>query len=134
MNYSGGRKSVSWQVWNNNNLNDLHNIINDLFQNYFTKLKLAKNTDIVYFKAITNFTINNNFIMLNSKIYLQATSTVQGEYSSSMIAYLFLNYYECCYIYNSLHLHRHIVDIILISTDNVTKLKSCSISLLLKIK
>ena len=62
--------------------------------------------------------------MHNSKIYLQVTGIAQNECSSSMLADLFLYYYECSYIYNSLHLYRYINDIILISTDNIT----CSFS------
>ena len=61
-------------LFNNINLNDLYNIINDLFQKYFTKLKLTKCIDIIYFKTLKNFIICNNFIIHNSKIYLQVAS------------------------------------------------------------
>ena len=37
-----------------------YNILNDLFQKYFTNLKLTKNIDIGFFKNLTNFIINNN--------------------------------------------------------------------------
>ena len=59
------------------------------------------------------------FIMNNSETYLQITDIAQGRYFSSTLADLFLSYYECCNINNSLHSCRHI-DIIFISTDNIT--------------
>ena len=54
----------------NINLNNLYNIINDLFQKHFTNLELTKNIDIGYFKTVTKFIINNKFIMYSSKIYV----------------------------------------------------------------
>ena len=44
-------------LFNNINLNDLYNIMNDLFQKYFTNLKLTKNIDVLYFKILSNFII-----------------------------------------------------------------------------
>ena len=59
--------------------------------------------------------------MHNSKVYVQVAGIAQGGCSSSMLAAdLFLYYYECNYINNSLHLYRYIEDIIIISTDNIT--------------
>ena len=72
-------------LFNNINLNDLYNIINNLFQKHFTNLELTKNIDIGYFKSLTNFIINNNFIMHNSKIYLKVAGIAQGGCSSSML-------------------------------------------------
>ena len=73
----------------------------------------------------------NNFTMHISKLYLEVASIAQGSYSSSTLD-LFLYYYECSYINNSLHLHRHIDDINLNSIDN-NLLNSINISVLFKI-
>ena len=86
---------------------------------YFTKLKITKNIDNGYFKILTNFIINNNFIMHNYEIYIQIVDIARGGCLSSMLADLFLYYYKCSYINNSLTLHRYINDIIIISTDNI---------------
>ena len=56
---------------------DLYNIVNDLFQKYFTNLKLTKSIDIGHFKTITNFIIKNNLVNA-SKIYIQLTGIAQG--------------------------------------------------------
>ena len=58
--------------------------------------------------------------MHNSEIYLQLVSIAQGWCLSSMLADIYLYYYECSYIHNSLHLCRHIDNVILIPNDNVT--------------
>ena len=86
---------------NNVDLNDLCNIINDLFQKYFTNLNLQKT--LVILKLTTYFIINNNFTMHNPKIYLHVAGVAQDGCLSSMLANLFLYYYGCSYIKKSLH-------------------------------
>ena len=56
-------------LFNNINLYDLNNIINSLFQDYYTQLQLPSNINVDYLKTLTNFMINNNYIMQNSKTY-----------------------------------------------------------------
>ena len=105
-------------LFNNINLNDLNKIINDLFKDYFTQLQLPNNISIDYFRTLTNFIINNNYIMQNSLIYHQESGIAQGGCSSSMLADLFLYYYEKTFTNNNnLHFFRYIDDIIIFSTD-----------------
>ena len=63
-----------------------------MFQKHLTNLELTKNIDIGYFKTLSNFTINNNFIMHNSKINAQVAGIAQGGCSSTILADLFLYY------------------------------------------
>ena len=76
-----------------------------MFEKHFNNLELTKNIDIGYFKTLINFIINNNFIMHNSKIYVQVAGIAQGGCLSSMLADLFRCYYECNFINNSLNLY-----------------------------
>ena len=107
-------------LFNNFDLNDVHNIKNDMFQKYFANLKLTKTIEDGYFKTLKIIINYKVCIVHNSKIYFQMTDIAQGGGSSSMLGNIFLYYYECNYINNYLHLYRYIDYIILDSTDNIT--------------
>ena len=58
-------------LFSNVNFRDLSNIINSLFQEYYTQLQLPDNINADYFKTLTNFIINNDYIIHNSKYIIR---------------------------------------------------------------
>ena len=87
-----------------------------------------------YFKTLTNFMLNNNYVMHNSKTQHQESRVAQGEYSSSMMTDLCLYYYEKYFKSYNIHLYRHVDDAILISTNSSNCLFLVNYSYYLKFK
>lgn len=100
-------------LFNNIQIPDLHKVIHSLYKEYFLKHKIP--IDEAYFKRLLNFILNNNFIVYDKTIYSQISGIPQGGCASSMLANLYLFYYERHYQHDDIIFLRYIDDIILIS-------------------
>ena len=69
-------------LFNNNDLSDLNNVINSHFKKYKNQLNLPHNVGAKYFQTSTNFIIRNNHLLQDSKVYLQKEGIPQGSCDS----------------------------------------------------
>lgn len=100
-------------LFNNINISDLSKVINALFNQHKNSLSLKENITTDFFKKLTNFILYNNFIVYNTTIFKQKIGIPQGGCASSILADLYLYYYEQHFYSNSFIIYRYIDDVII---------------------
>jgi len=103
-------------LFNNIPIQQLQSVILELYRN--TPVCTVNNEIIThdYLTTLTNYVIKNNYIKYNDNIYLQIMGIPQGGKNSSILADLFLSYFESNQSYNNNnYIFRYIDDILIVN-------------------
>ena len=105
-------------LYNNIDIEDLNKVILKLY--FQVNSCKALNIKASYFKKLLNFVTKNCYLLQNNTIYKQVKGVPQGGPSSSVLANLYLHFFEINYINdNDFRLYRYIDDIIIFSNNDI---------------
>jgi len=109
-------------LFNNISINDLQSVILTLYKDIQPCIINNDTITIDYLKTLTNYLIKNNYILYQDNFYIQLQGIPQGGKNSSILADLYLFYYETKHNYNQYYtIFRYIDDILIVNlNDNNT--------------
>lgn len=105
-------------LFNNITISDLHAVINRLINDNISLVQKSYNLDAQYINTLTNFVLKHNYIFFNNTLFQQIKGLPQGNQSSSLLADLYLNFYEQSLVTNNFIMYRYIDDILILNLTN----------------
>ena len=120
-NLSGFQTFDFKDLFNSINISDLNKVILSLYNDYFNNHPNLNHANFTHFKNLLYFVIFKNYIFQGNQLYLQVSGVPQGGCSSSMLANLYLLYYELSFTSSDYNIYRYVDDLIcIVYSDNYT--------------